>query len=283
MSKPIVYTKYAMPWIGKSIIVSSGPLWKKLRKLDVPCFSHKNMQNSLYYINHHSSIYIKTLESYLEKDTIDLNIITEKFILSIFCSVVMQYSNDEKGLSDLFWCTSTMVDIMLKRLWSALYQFDWIFRFSRHYKLQQKSSKLFKKILNDALQSRRKLILDENFNEKSFALIDNLILAAKHDESITDEIICGELGTFMVAGVDTLSAVVKFALFALSKNLNIQNKAVEELKQIFEDDPARNVTMNDVQSMKYLAMVVKETMRKYTPIPLVARSLSENVEHGNYI
>lgn len=281
MSKPTMYTKFAKPWIGNSILISSGSLWKKLRKLDVVCFTHRNMENSMYSINNFCKDFNKTLEENLYYDSFDLNKITEKNMLALFASLVLEYSNLEKDvMDDLYWCTSAIVAIVVKRFWCVHYQIDWMYKLSSLYQLQEKTVKKFNEIINKALQKRKKILAEENYDEKTFALVDNLIRVAKTDKNITDDLICGEIATFMLAGVDTISVIVKFTLFELSKHKVIQDRVAEELIEVFKDDFTRDIAMRDVQSMKYLNMVIKETMRMYTATPLIGRVLSEDIEHG---
>lgn len=55
---------------------------------------------------------------------------------------------------------------------------------------------------------------------------------------------------------------------------------MSELRSIFADDKNRPSNYQNLQDMKYLEMVIKESMRIYPPVPAYARILEEDVEYG---
>ena len=59
-----------------------------------------------------------------------------------------------------------------------------------------------------------------------------------------------------------------------------QEKAYQEQESIFQGSD-RSVTMRDLGEMKYLERVIKETLRLYPSVPLVGRTLSEDIKMGN--
>ncbi|KAJ8981728.1 hypothetical protein NQ317_003793 [Molorchus minor] len=58
----------------------------------------------------------------------------------------------------------------------------------------------------------------------------------------------------------------------------------EEQRSIFEDDLNRTVTFDDLNQMRYLESVVKESMRLLPPVPLIGRMTNRDVQYkGNTI
>lgn len=57
----------------------------------------------------------------------------------------------------------------------------------------------------------------------------------------------------------------------------LQNKVYEEVYSIFGDSD-REVTVEDINQMVYLEMVLKETLRRFPVGPLFLRQVKEDIE-----
>jgi cytochrome P450 len=58
-----------------------------------------------------------------------------------------------------------------------------------------------------------------------------------------------------------------------------QNKVFEELEHIFQGSD-RSVTMKDLNEMKYLERVIKESLRLYPSVPAIGRETTEDIQLG---
>lgn len=56
---------------------------------------------------------------------------------------------------------------------------------------------------------------------------------------------------------------------------------MEELDALFGNDKTRSATLQDLQEMKYLEMTIKETLRKYPSVPIMARKSANDVQYGD--
>ncbi|KAG6871193.1 hypothetical protein C0992_011546, partial [Termitomyces sp. T32_za158] len=78
--------------------------------------------------------------------------------------------------------------------------------------------------------------------------------------------------TFLVAGHETTSTATTWALFALSQDLRVQIKLREELRTVDTDTP----TMDELNALPYLDMVVRETLRVHSPVAATMRMATQD-------
>lgn len=78
------------------------------------------------------------------------------------------------------------------------------------------------------------------------------------------------------SGHDTTSCAIAFCLFNLAKHSEVQQKSYEEVLNIL-GDVDREITMNDLNELNYLELVIKESLRLFPPVPVIGRKLFEEV------
>lgn len=81
-----------------------------------------------------------------------------------------------------------------------------------------------------------------------------------------------DLMTMLIAGHETTAAVLTWSLFELLRNPECMKKAQEEIDRVIGD---RTPTLEDVQEMKYIRLIVAETLRLYPQPPLLIRRCRE--------
>ncbi|KAJ3889400.1 cytochrome P450 [Lentinula edodes] len=81
-------------------------------------------------------------------------------------------------------------------------------------------------------------------------------------QRMSDEDVISQVPTFLVAGHETTSTAVTWALYALTQDKEIQCKLREELLQVSTESPSMDI----LNSLPYLDAVVRETLRVYSPV-----------------
>ncbi|HYX35535.1 MAG TPA: cytochrome P450 [Oligoflexus sp.] len=81
-----------------------------------------------------------------------------------------------------------------------------------------------------------------------------------------------QLITFLIAGHETTSGWLSFALYFLVKNPEIMAKAVAEVDHVFADANQMDPTFVDVQKLTYLDQILKESLRLWPTAPAFSRT-----------
>ncbi|CAO2588543.1 Cytochrome P450 4A11 [Lemmus lemmus] len=103
--------------------------------------------------------------------------------------------------------------------------------------------------------------------------LDILLLSKMEDgKSLSDEDLRAEVDTFMFEGHDTTASGISWIFYALATHPEHQQKCREEVQSILSD--GTSVTWDHLDQMPYTTMCIKEAMRLYPPVPVVARELA---------
>jgi cytochrome P450 len=96
--------------------------------------------------------------------------------------------------------------------------------------------------------------------------------------ALSDLDICNDLIAFMFAGHDTTATTLAFALWALGRHPEIQNRVADEVAAI-EDRP---LTPADVSELGYTGQVISEALRLCPPVPVAGRTAMRDIEVDGY-
>ncbi|KAF8597176.1 cytochrome P450 [Ceratobasidium sp. AG-I] len=134
--------------------------------------------------------------------------------------------------------------------------------------------RLGKKIVDDRkkqLQASKEGSIPEG--RDLLSLLIKSIMAVENSEAGTDQAmsedeVLGQISTFLAAGHETTSTTTTWALYALSKHPQVQEKLRQELQRSgFGDEPQ----MAELDKLPYLDCVVKEILRVFPPGPATMR------------
>ncbi|XP_066245812.1 probable cytochrome P450 6a13 [Euwallacea similis] len=97
---------------------------------------------------------------------------------------------------------------------------------------------------------------------------------------ISEDDIIAQCFIFFLAGFETSSTTMTFALLSLAENPEIQDKLRREIQNVLDRNDGK-MTYDAIMNMPYLDNVINETLRKYPPLPILPRKCSKNYRVPN--
>ncbi|MEW6128519.1 MAG: cytochrome P450 [Acidobacteriota bacterium] len=89
----------------------------------------------------------------------------------------------------------------------------------------------------------------------------------KTGERLDDLNIRYQVITFLIAGHETTSGLLSFAIYALLKHPEILEKAYEEVDRVLGGNLSRKPTFAEVNGLQYISQILKETLRLWPTAP----------------
>ncbi|XP_056158367.1 cytochrome P450 81Q32-like isoform X2 [Syzygium oleosum] len=145
----------------------------------------------------------------------------------------------------------------------------------RMFKLGKKTDGFLQGLIDDHRKKKER-------EEEKKSTIDHLLaMQASQPEYYTDEIIKGFLLTLLIAGTDTSSVTMEWALANLLNHPNILEKARTEIdSQVGQD---HLIDESDLAKLLFLRNIISETLRLHPPVPLlIPHYSSDDCKIGGY-
>uniref|UniRef100_A0A182QT36 Uncharacterized protein n=1 Tax=Anopheles farauti TaxID=69004 RepID=A0A182QT36_9DIPT len=289
--------KFLVPWLGDGLLLSTGPKWFNKRKILTPAFHFKILEQFIEVFHRQSGILVERLRSEANGSLVNIYPFVTLAALDIICETAMGTSiNAQTDADSAYVKAITELSLVLTGRFVKVWQrVDFLFNLSADKRRQDRIIKVLHDFTTKIIQSRRQELMarggvadadDENDDlgtKRRMAFLDVLLQATIDGRPLTDREIQEEVDTFMFEGHDTTTIAISFTLLLLARHSEVQEKVYQEVVDIVGTDAKAPVSHRNLQDMKYLEMVIKESLRLYPPVPIIARRFTENVELGGKI
>lgn len=72
-------------------------------------------------------------------------------------------------------------------------------------------------------------------------------------------------------------------LFLLSRHRQVQNKLIAEINEVIGKDKTSAITYQQLIDLKYMDIVIKESLRFYPPVIMIGRKVDQDLELGEIL
>jgi len=259
--------------LGNGLLTSDGELWKHHRRLISSLFHYEFLKSNIPMI-------VETTREFLdelEKQTLERVIIMDEFqkitgeVVGriFFGKSLSQYSLDGKPLTlflaDIISETGVKTQDPLRMIiGNKIYM-----KFPHMKKLQNKIQK-FRKLCFKIISERKEQMKEskERLGDKKDLL--GLLLENQNQESayaLNDEEIIDEFVSFFLAGMDTTGHLLTMISYNLALHPQYLETLREEVSRLYEGKNVDEITINDLNGMEFMGLVIKETLRYNSPVP----------------
>ncbi|CAG9859763.1 unnamed protein product [Phyllotreta striolata] len=122
------------------------------------------------------------------------------------------------------------------------------------------------------LKNRGKITDDKDIFEKN--------LDEGNNKFLTIEEVAAQCFIFFIAGFETSSTTMTFAILELSLHQEMQNRLREEILTVLKRHN-NEITYDAIMEMNYLDKVINETLRKYPPLSIIPRQCCKDYKIPN--
>lgn len=257
--------------LDSSLFLLEPERWRALRSKFSPVFTTGRLKEMFLMIVECS----KRLEPYIKKiqdQPVEIHDLTARYAIDVIGTCA--FGVDAKALKDedsefrrmgkrVFQPNSTkVIRLRLQHFWPSLGDLiGYLFPDSE-------VDQFFIHLTMSTIKYRK----ENNIVRHDF--VNTLMEIYTHPENIeielTDNLIASQAFVFFIAGFETSSSTMSHALYELAQNHVMQNKLRKEIIETYTKSNG-NLYYENIQEMKYLDAIFRETLRKYPVIPVLTR------------
>ncbi|KAJ3650714.1 hypothetical protein Zmor_016796 [Zophobas morio] len=267
----LYFDRKVTDFLGQGLLTAPIPVWKRHRKIIHPFFSDKIINRFVEVFGRQSITLGEQLEKYLGQKNVDIFEIVRNCTLDIsFETMLGVQLNVQQGESELGRWTDRLLEIMFLRLFNFWYQYDFFFKWTKLHKENQLLLTKYQRYLEEIIGKKGKSVKSD-----FVVLLDFLLDLSRSGTKITTEEILDEVKTFVIGSFDTTALLSCFTITMLGMHPDVQNRVYEEVLTVL--GPERTPDYQDLPSLKYTELVLKETLRLFPPSPCLERLVLEDL------
>ncbi|XP_065920518.1 cytochrome P450 4A4-like isoform X2 [Dysidea avara] len=277
-----------VPWLGRGLLLANGDKWFRSRRLLTPAFHFGVLKPYVQVYNECAQILIDNWTKLASSnESVEICKPVSLLTLDVVLRCAFSYESDcqDPGLNTPYVTAIYKLSRLIsQRIMYLPHQSDLLFYLSPSGREFKRSLKIVhdhsEKVIRD-----RKTVLEEQVRKgkpikptsgRNYSDFLDILLTSKdeNDAGLSDEQIRAEVDTFMFEGHDTTASGISWTLYCLAKHPVHQEKCREEIQLVLNGRDT--FEWDDLKSLSYTTMCIKEAMRLYPPVPYYFRQLSED-------
>jgi len=259
---------FLKPVVGIGLLFAEGEMWKRHRRIISNSFHYESLKSNVPLVLKITKEFFNKIspEEYNNFQAIQkVQQITGEVVGQVFLGESLNtYKIEGRPL------TLYLADLLCAVMTNSLRPLSLVLGpklvhyLPSHRKLM-KRSKDFRQVCLQIVKDRKEQ-QDQHYDD----LLGSLLKTQQSEvseERMSDEDIINEFITFFSAGMDTTGHLIGMALYALTQHPEYLQKIKQERDEFY--NKGVDLTADKLQKMDILHSFLKETLRYYTPVPLM--------------
>ncbi|CEP19504.1 hypothetical protein [Parasitella parasitica] len=278
---------------SNNLFFSTGAEWKRQRRIANPAF-HSAMPTNLFgqYTKKLFSSIAKSITSN-DSSLVDLSSFFTNYTLDVIgdAGFGFKFNSLQDSTSEYVLRYDKVTEALMDPLFFFFPSLDaeYIWLFPKRQEVHKELGVFLEMVREIIAQKRLSLSEKKKLKELAIArgeadtpsekasekdILTLLIESAETDENhdisdISNDMLLSNMCVLFTAGHDTTTAALLFFIYELAINQEIQEKARKEIISILGDGTTDVLpTPEQLSKMDYLNMVIKETLRLHSPVPI---------------
>ncbi|KAJ3645738.1 hypothetical protein Zmor_023374 [Zophobas morio] len=282
----------ADPLFGRNLFALNGMQWRAMRSTLSPTFTSSKMKSMFSLMSQNGEQFVKYfLQKNQDVIEVEMRDVTSRFANDVIANTVFGFECDSLKEHNNEFYTMGKVATDFTNIRTILVFMGYILlpKLLKLFKVtffSDKMTSFFGRIIKENIESREKygakrpdmigLMLEARKNKHSeddhttlpdtgFATVEESEVGKNQKlrkSDITDDDITAQAFVFFFAGFDSVSSLMCFMAYELGVNQEIQQKLRDEVDATNEKCNGK-ITYEALTTMKYMDMVVSETLRKW--------------------
>ncbi|KAF9409941.1 hypothetical protein HW555_010832 [Spodoptera exigua] len=280
------FYKIGKDFVEKGLLTADAIIWKPHRKLINPAFNQQILNTYLNEMNVQARNLVSHLTAMAENGQIDTYQYLIQYVLRIVCRTSLGLESKDQNIIDTNY-TKAIQEIFTIFCYRAFNPWLYPSFIYKRTALKGKEDKLIKELnnmINTVIQKRKSDLKSNNcitnngidsITGRFKPILDLLLHLADKEQVLTDDEIREHLDTIVIASYDTTSTVLQNILLVLGSYPEVQEKVYKEVQEVFQNNEDLNI--HDLSKLVYMEAVIKEVLRVYDVVPVVARKLDTDI------
>lgn len=253
-------------WLGPGLLTAEGEEWTRQRRFLQPLFTRTSVDG-------YAALMVEEIEKVVgawdvsDSPTVDLGVQMQRLTLRVVVRALFGDSADEVA-PHVRASFPAVSDTIMRRGLGAV-RLPAGIPTPRVRRGRAARDALFR-VCEDIVTARR-----EGRTSGETDLLSRLLAARDGDDRLTDAEVRGQVLTFLIAGHETTSTALTFALHLLGRHPQVQDRVRAEVREVLgHARPTAALTA----SLPETTAVLKEAMRLYPSAPILGRLAVEDDE-----